>query len=103
MATETFGTNWYQWDAPRHLFIHSKESMEYMCEKTNLKVVTVEYNSDLSQFAVSYFYELGLPLFYALEHIGKMPEEEKKKFNEYAEFANKNSMGDHAMFILQHK
>ena len=103
LATETFGTNWYQWDAPRHLFIHSKESMEYMCEKTNLKVVTVEYNSDLSQFAVSYFYELGLPLFYALEHIGKMPEEEKKRFNEYAEFANKNSMGDHAMFILQHK
>lgn len=103
LAVETFGINWYEWDAPRHLFLHSKKSIEIMCEKTGLRIETIDYNSDMSQFIISYFYELGLPLFYAIEKFKEMPKEEKKAFGEYADFANKNSVGDHAMIILCHK
>ena len=102
-AVETFGVNWYQWDAPRHLFLHSRESMMYLCEKSDLKIEAMEYDSNESQFVISYFYELGMTLHQAIADFKNVPEEEMKVFREYAEAVNKNMTGDHAVFILCHK
>lgn len=33
IAFEQFGPYWYQIDAPRHIFLHSKESLAYLAEK----------------------------------------------------------------------
>lgn len=104
IAVETFGVNWYQWDAPRHFFLHSKKSMEYLCEQAGLTIEHIEYNSDIGQFVISFIYELGIPMVQIPDNAGGVfPQEELRKFKEYTDFANKNSVGDHAVFTLKHK
>lgn len=104
-AWETFGVNWYQLDAPRHIFLHSKESMGYLCERCDLKINHIEYNADMWQFIISYLYEEGINLkaiergegagFYANE-------ETFEYFSKMAEECNKKGYGDHAVFDIVH-
>lgn len=104
VAVETFGINWYQWDAPRHFFLHSRKSMEYLCEQAGLVIENIQYNSDLGQYVISYVYELGIPMVQIPDNVGEIfPQEELKKFQEYTDFANRKSVGDHAIFTLRHK
>lgn len=104
IAVETFGVNWFQWDAPRHFFLHSKKSMECLCEQAELIIDNIEYDSKLGQFVISFIYELGIPMIQIPDNAGGVfPQEELRKFQEYTDFANHNSAGDHAVFTLRHK
>lgn len=104
-AFDTFGTNWYQLDAPRHIFLHSKESIAFLCEKARLKIQSIEYNSVNTQFVSSYLYECGIPL---MKQIGSnivseyLPEEMLEFFTEATQKVNSKGYGDHAIFTLKH-
>lgn len=103
-AAETFGINWYQWDAPRHVYIHSVKSMEYICNQAGLKIERISYNSNLGQFVVSYLYELGFPMIQIPDNAGGVfPQEELVKFQRYTETVNSKEAGDHASFYLTNK
>lgn len=104
IAYDMFGVNWYQLDAPRHIFIPSKKSMHYLAEAHGLKIVVAEYNSNNSQIIRSYLYEKGIPYREQSQEImvKYFEQEDMLKFNEYAEQANAKEYGDHAVFALMH-
>jgi hypothetical protein len=62
-AWENYKENWVQLDAPRHLFLHSVESMKYLANKVNLKLdEEVAYDSTAFQFWGSEQYQKGISL-----------------------------------------
>jgi SAM-dependent methyltransferase len=61
-AWQHYGVNWVQLDAPRHLFLFAKESMEYLSSATGLELTQVVYDSEAFQFWGSEQYRLGIPL-----------------------------------------
>jgi len=102
-AFEICGVNWFELDAPRHLYIHSVNSMEYLCEKANLQIVSVNYNASKLQFTSSLLYQRGIP---CVEHTDEVIEnnftpEEIQKFSEYTDILNSKGYGDHAVFALK--
>lgn len=105
-AFDTFGTNWYQIDAPRHIFLHSKESLRLLCEKSGLKVEKTEFNSNVFQFICSYFYEMGMSLktfekdFW--DSIKEIDMETFELFEDATKKANEKEYGDHAVFYIGH-
>lgn len=102
-AYDAFKEDWYEWDAPRHLFIHSEKSMEYLCRKAGLKIKNVEYNSGDMQFITSLLYREGIP------YVEQDDDVIKKYFNpgeldrilELTKELNRNGYGDHAVFTIE--
>lgn len=52
-AWEHYRCNWAQLDAPRHFFLHSRESMAYMAKLAGLELYDVVYDSRHFQFSGS--------------------------------------------------
>jgi SAM-dependent methyltransferase len=61
-AWETYGVDWAQLDAPRHLFVHSIESIKLLARDAGLRVQAVVYDSDAFQFYASEQYRRDIPL-----------------------------------------
>jgi 2-polyprenyl-3-methyl-5-hydroxy-6-metoxy-1,4-benzoquinol methylase len=49
-AFDKYKENWVQIDAPRHFYLHSKQSMEILANQANLKLINIEYDSNSFQF-----------------------------------------------------
>lgn len=104
IAYDLLGTNWYQLDAPRHIILHTKKSLEYLAEKYGLQIIKREYDSTMGQIVISYLYSLGYTYY----------EQTTELMNQYFDNAaleaiwtstgeaNRNEYGDHAVFYLQH-
>lgn len=102
-AYDICGVNWYEWDAPRHLFLHSRKSMEYLCEKAGLKIEEVRCNSRDLQFISSLLYQRGIPY---VDHTDEVIESyftsaQRQQFAEYTVALNEKGYGDHAVFVLK--
>lgn len=61
-AWRHYGANWVQIDAPRHLFLHSIESIETMAHKAGLVSEKTIYDSNEFQFWGSEQYKENIPL-----------------------------------------
>ena len=61
-AWQHYGVNWSQLDAPRHLFLHSIDSIKKLAEQTGFTVQKVKYDSNAFQFWGSEQYEQDIPL-----------------------------------------
>ncbi len=61
-AFEKFRNNWFQIDAPRHLFIPSLRGMNRLSVNQNLRVQDVFFDSMAIQFTASQNYAKGIPL-----------------------------------------
>jgi len=88
---------WYALDAPRHLFLHTTQSMQILAESAGLKIEDIEYDSLLNQFINSERYLRNLPpsddnSFYPKKKI-KALKKEVNRLNEINE-------GDCACFFL---
>lgn len=57
---EKYGPHWYQLDAPRHIFIHSKKSMQYLLEQSGFSKMKISYDSDENQIVRSFLYQYGI-------------------------------------------
>lgn len=102
IAWDLFGRNWYQMDAPRHIFLHSKESMRYLTEKHGLKLIETKFDSNISQIICSFFYEKDIS-YYEIDEINLndyFSSDELREMQETVIAANQNEYGDHAMFYL---
>ena len=104
IATEIFKENWFQIDAPRHICLHSKESMEYLAKQHGLKIVNRIYDSGLPQIVRSYLYSIGIPFWKQTNEViyKYFTENDLQEFEESCKVANQNECGDHAMFYLKH-
>lgn len=102
-AYDICGVNWYEWDAPRHLFLHSRKSMEYLCSKAGLHIEEVICNANDRQFISSLLYQRGIPLVEQTDEVVRkhFSEEEIQKFAEYSDVLNAKGYGDHAVFVIK--
>lgn len=105
VAFEMFGAHWFQIDAPRHLFLHSRKSLEYLEEQSGLKIIKIEYDSDLSQIYRSFFNSFGVPFFEVTPELffQYFDEETKQDMMNTTWQCNQAEYGDHAKIYWMHK
>lgn len=104
IAFDTFGIYWFQIDAPRHFFIHSYKSIEYLCQQAGLRINKVKYDSGNVQFIRSELYSKG---YYYGQHTDEVIKKEisPQKLLDYdmlTSKANELKCGDHAIFEVVH-
>ena len=104
IAYDMFEENWYQIDAPRHLFLHTKESLEYLAKEHKLCIVKREYDSGQMQIVRSFLYSQGIPFWEQTEEVVErfFSKEELSNIEESCQIANQNEYGDHAVFYFMH-
>ena len=61
-AWSTYGADWVQLDAPRHLFLYSQEAVKILCQESDLIVDLIEFDSNDFQFWGSEQYQQDIPL-----------------------------------------
>lgn len=107
LACETYGTDWVQLDAPRHLYLHTRRSMAHLEREAGLREAAVVYDSSGFGFWGSELYRRDLPLQAPDGQMG-CPERlgasvaEMEAFEQSATQANDAHRGDQAAFYLRH-
>jgi len=61
-AWRRFGVNWVNLDAPRHLYLHTVESMQLLAAGAQLSVSRLTFDGNPSQFIASEQYARDIPL-----------------------------------------
>lgn len=105
-AWQHYGVNWSQLDAPRHLFLHSVESIKSLADQTGFKVEQVVYDSNAFQFWGSEQYEQDIALRSETswaENPAQSPFTQKdiKAFEKRSRELNAVNQGDQAAFYLR--
>lgn len=105
-AWQHYGVNWVQLDAPRHLFLHSVESIKQLAEQHGFTLEKTLYDSFAFQFWGSEQYEQGIdlrsPRSYAEnQHTAIFSKQEIKAFAKRSKELNAVNQGDQAAFYLR--
>jgi 2-polyprenyl-3-methyl-5-hydroxy-6-metoxy-1,4-benzoquinol methylase len=61
-AWQHYRTDWVQLDAPRHLFLHTNESLKLLTEQVGMRLEKVVHDSTVFQFWASEQYRQGISL-----------------------------------------
>lgn len=102
IAFERYGPHWYQLDAPRHIFLHSKESMRRLAEAAGFAIAGIRYDANDSQIIRSFFYQQGVPFFEQQPLIRQyFNGEELEQLERDVEIWNEQECGDHMEIYLQ--
>ena len=96
-AWEHYGVDWVQLDAPRHLYLHSRQSLALVAAEAGLKVEVVEDDSGAFQFWGSEKYRQGL----MLNEGCPWTRRELAAFEKQARILNAGHRGDQAAFFLR--
>jgi hypothetical protein len=104
-AWETYGVDWAQLDAPRHLFVHSVESIKLLARDAGLRVLAVAHDGDAFQFYASEQYRRDIPLHdarsYATNPSGSIfAPAEIAEFERRAARLNREERGDQVAIVL---
>ena len=105
-AYEHYGPNWVQLDPPRHLFIHSINSLKLLLEKAHLKLVNTVYDSTKFQFWGSEQYQRDIPLnspksYSVNPNESIFSEKDMNKYTEWSRELNEKKQGDQAIFYIE--
>jgi SAM-dependent methyltransferase len=103
-AWERYRENWFQLDAPRHLYLHTRESMRIVAKQSGLRIVSAHCDSDFNQFLISERYKSGLPMVAAanvkMPHFAVTPEQ-MFHYRQEAQRLNAEGRGDQMVFYLK--
>lgn len=99
-AWKIYGADWVQLDAPRHLFVPSREGMNALALSCGLAVDQVLDDSSALQFVASELYRKDVP-FNEQNYQQYFSVAQLKKFRAQARDANAKHLGDQAAFILK--
>ena len=105
-ALARYGANWVQFDAPRHLFLHSATSIGLLAERAGLRVEAIVHDSNEFQFWGSEQYQRDIPLHdprsYAVSKRGSMfKRSDIRRFRRQSAAMNRMGTGDEAAFYLR--
>jgi SAM-dependent methyltransferase len=105
-AWRNFGRDWFQLEAPRHLFIHSVESLRILAKRTGFELVQTTFDSSDFMFWTSIQVQNGIPLrgsnSYDVDPAASMfSSEEIAKFKAHADQLNADHDGDAAAFYFR--
>ena len=105
-AWKYYGTHWVQIDAPRHLFLHSIESLRILGKQAGFSIEDIVYDSNAFQFWGSEQASQGIPLTSGRSW-GKnrkrsiFSSERIREFKRRAKQLNRDEQGDQAIFLLK--
>jgi len=105
-AWRSYGVDWVQLDAPRHLFLHSLKSMHILAKQTGFKLEEVIYDSFAFQSWGSIQYQQDIALHDANSYAVN-PEKsifskaDIKEFEDLSKELNDSKSGDQAAFYLR--
>lgn len=104
-AWKEYGVDWVQLDAPRHFFLHSDESIQYLADHVGLKLLMTLHNSDDFQFWGSEQYKMGIPLtdersYFVDRKNVTFSRRQIKEFKKRAKELNANKKGDSCVYFL---
>lgn len=91
---------WYALDAPRHLFLHTTQSIQILAQSAGLKIDKVEYDSPVAQLIYS---EKYLRNMLSTEGDNLFSKKEINFFKKEIERLNRINDGDCACFFLTKK
>lgn len=105
-AFNHYRENWCSLDAPRHLFLHTKNSIKILAEQSGFEVKKINYDSRSWQLWGSEQYAKGISLldnnsYYVNPKKSIFTKKEIYEFEKLTEELNKNGEGDQAEFYLQ--
>jgi SAM-dependent methyltransferase len=100
-AWRHYGEDWVQLDAPRHMCIHTPDSMAKAAQLSGLSVTEVQCDSTALQFWGSELYRKDIPLAEGERNLSKyFDAKTMKKYAEEAKALNASGQGDQAAFII---
>jgi SAM-dependent methyltransferase len=100
-AYHVYAENWVQFDAPRHLFLHTTKSMRLLSEQAGLELTEVKFDSGPFQFWASEMYKKKIPLAEAIRSYKQyFTDQELEAFRVQSEELNETGQGDMACFYL---
>lgn len=103
-AWKHYGVNWSQIDAPRHLFLHSLESMALLAGEAGFEISEIIYDSVGLQFLVSEQYAKDIPLYRDKSYedpAEQFSTEDVEFYCAKAQHLNLQKLGDQACFYLR--
>lgn len=105
-AWEKYGVNWFQLDAPRHLFLYTEKSFRTLAEKAGFAVEKVVYDSEAVQFYISEQYAHDIAMHDARAFRGDFSksiftEIQMREWERETARLNAENLGDQACFYLR--
>lgn len=103
---DEYKTDWVELDAPRHLYLHSYESVDLLTKQAGLIITHKECDSTEFEFWGSEQYRRGIPLMDDKSHfktpsISPFTFAEMESFKQAAIVANRESKGGRCCFFLE--
>ncbi|MBD2654451.1 class I SAM-dependent methyltransferase [Synechocystis sp. FACHB-383] len=98
-AWRTYGANWVQLDAPRHLLIPSVQGMKQLIEQAGLCLQKIEFDSDQFQFIGSEKNRLGKA--FNTDPKDLFSSRQLQQFTQQAHQLNTENDGDQACFWIK--
>lgn len=107
-AWKHYKENWIQFDAPRHFYLHSVESMKIVADQSGFYVCNVLYDAGMLQFYGSEQILKDIPLHSNRSYMNDpknsiFSKKEISNFKAKTIELNKNKQGDVAIFFLKKK
>lgn len=104
-AWDEYGVDWVQLDAPRHLHIHTRQSIEHLCAPVGLEVGDMLWDSTAFQFWGSEQYRRDIPIRDARSYAedrdaSPFSRADIRRFTRHAAELNRAGRGDAACFYL---
>lgn len=104
-ARRHYKNHWVNWDAPRHITIHTPKSITILAEQSGLDVEHIFYDSNILQFAGSEQYIADIPATdpeYRMNGLGSVFDAEQvAEYTEKAEKLNAMGEGDWMCVVLK--
>ena len=105
-AFNNYRENWCSLDAPRHLFLHTKKSIEILAKNSGFEIKKINYDSRSWQLWGSEQYSKNITLmdersYYINPKNSIFTENQIEEFEKQVIELNKNGGGDQAEFYLQ--
>lgn len=101
---EQYGTDWVEFDAPRHFFLHTAASMAHLTATHGLTIRRTLYDSTDFQFWGSEQYRKGIPLFGPGSYVynkGAFPKQIIREYRRRAAALNAEGRGGRASFFIE--
>lgn len=97
-----YGNAWFNFDPPRHFFMHSRHSFEMLCSQAGLKVKKYQYESDAGSILASRLNQMEPDLRKRAEIVLKnqFDPAEKNESEALARQLNSEEKSDRAVFFL---
>ena len=100
-SREHYGKDWYSWDAPRHTYLHTMTSMQYLAEKTGFVIRKVEHDATFHQLRNSELYRQGIPGNKHCHAVSRFSRRQIREFKALTRELNSKQRGEQAAFFLQ--